>query len=318
MSLYPAFYVLVLFMAGILIGESLLIPDFVNFCVVTLLFIVTLILVFRRKVRAALVLSAGIAVCLGVLRVNLLSANFPANHISHLVDLDTPITLFGRIVREPDVRPDKTYLTIDADSMLINTRTVPTSGLALIRMGRLEYRFNYGDHIGARGYLSTPVGRRNFHGFDYRRYLGLKRIHSYMSLRTPETIWTVAESTERGFVKSLVIPLRKYIISVFDRHLHGSARHLVAGFLIGETRFIPTEIYDYFRDTGTLHLLAVSGSNVALVILTSILFFRLTGLPKRWIHLISIATVFSFCNLSFKQPSVVRASLMIGSVLLGR
>jgi len=318
MTRYPAFYVLVFFISGILIGQRILISDFVAFCLTGLLFVALTILLFRRHTTACLVVSAVVLIILGIFRHNLVSANFPTNHISYLTDLGRPMTLYGRLVREPDVRPDKTYLTVASDSVRVNDLIVPTSGRTLVRISRLDDRFNFGDRIGAHGYLSTPIGKRNFHGFDYRRYLGLKQIHSFMSIRKPEAVWTIRNASDPGFLPSVVIPLRNYILAVFERHLSGDARHLVAGFLIGETRFIPNEVYEQFRNTGTLHLLAVSGSNVALVILTVMLFLRIMSIPKRLSHLLCIGVVILFCNLSFNQPSVVRASIMIGIVLLGR
>jgi len=119
-------------------------------------------------------------------------------------------------------------------------------------------------------------------------------------------------------LSKVVIPLRGYILDLFRKQIRGSERYLIAGFLIGETRFIPRQIYERFKDTGTLHLLAVSGSNVALVTGTVMLLFRLAGLPRRLLFALSLVVIVIFCQLSFNQPSVIRASLMIGLVLVGK
>jgi ComEC/Rec2-related protein len=90
------------------------------------------------------------------------------------------------------------------------------------------------------------------------------------------------------------------------------------GFLIGETRNIPVDIYRMFRDTGTLHVLAVSGSNVALVIGFVVLLLRPLRLrrPLRTASLLVVIVLFA--GLSYGDPSVVRASVMATLVLLAR
>jgi len=97
---------------------------------------------------------------------------------------------------------------------------------------------------------------------------------------------------------------------------------LASGFLIGETRDIPTEIYAMFRDSGTLHLLAVSGANVALVIVFFVWAMRpfSLGPGKRSVILLIVIAVFT--GVSYGDPSVMRASIMaalvIGARMLGR
>ena len=49
-------------------------------------------------------------------------------------------------------------------------------------------------------------------------------------------------------------------------HLPATERALVAGFLLGDTRALPTEVEEEFRAAGLTHLLAVSGANVAFVL----------------------------------------------------
>jgi competence protein ComEC len=77
-----------------------------------------------------------------------------------------------------------------------------------------------------------------------------------------------------------------------------------------------------FRDSGTLHLLAVSGSNVALVILFFIWVMRPFWFGPLIRAVILLAIVAVFAGLSYGDPSVMRASIMatlvIGARLLHR
>ncbi|MEK7274933.1 MAG: ComEC/Rec2 family competence protein, partial [Candidatus Desantisbacteria bacterium] len=74
----------------------------------------------------------------------------------------------------------------------------------------------------------------------------------------------------------------------------------------------------WFADTGTLHILAVSGMNVALVVITFFFFFRLFGMNKGLAYLLNIPVVIIFCLVTGCVPSVLRASLMAIIFLISR
>ena len=63
------------------------------------------------------------------------------------------------------------------------------------------------------------------------------------------------------------------------------------GFLIGDVRFIPSDVYQRFKDTGTLHVLAASGSNVGYVTLTIFLVARLVSFAAAFAILLAIVGV---------------------------
>jgi len=318
MTKYPAFIACVLVMIGVIIGDTIHLPDFVSFSALVLLISTGVIFLCLKHSSLAKLTVCLVMVGLGLFRMNLLSANLPPNHISRFNDLIDDARIMGRIVREPDLRPEKTFLTIDCDSILVRGKQIPSSGLVLVQISRYDDRFSYADRISVDGRLLSPKGKRSFESFDYRRYLSLKNIHTVVYVKHCEKVRVTGSAGGDQLLSKLIIPLRNYILEVFGNHLRGSERNLVAGFLIGEIRFIPPDIYDRFRDTGTLHLLAVSGSNVALVIAPFMLLLKALCIPRRMTYFLSLIIIFVFCQLSFNQPSVVRASLMIGLVLLGK
>ena len=116
--------------------------------------------------------------------------------------------------------------------------------------------------------------------------------------------------------------LRNSITGSFKRNLTPTGAALASGFLIGQTRDIPVELYKNFKDSGTLHLLAVSGSNVILVITFFSFLFKPVLLSKNNRSILLIGIVLMFSLLSYGEPSVMRASLMailvIGAGLVER
>lgn len=90
----------------------------------------------------------------------------------------------------------------------------------------------------------------------------------------------------------------------------------LAGMLIGYRQEIPTDIEQDFRATGTLHVFAISGQNIAEVVVVAIILLQLAGLVRwRWAWLLA-PVVLVYCLLAGSPASAVRATVMALSVLL--
>ena len=85
-------------------------------------------------------------------------------------------------------------------------------------------------------------------------------------------------------------------------------RQLYGGFVLGDQSGQSVEVVDDFRAAGLTHLLVVSGSNVAyLLVLLTPLRGRLP-LGARW--LVTVGVIGSFALVTRFEPSVLRASAM--------
>jgi competence protein ComEC len=96
-----------------------------------------------------------------------------------------------------------------------------------------------------------------------------------------------------------------------------SGAALVAGFLIGDTSGVSERHLDLMRRSGLSHFVAVSGSNVALFLVG---WWVLTAPLLAWPRLRAVGGMVGlavFVVATRWEPSVLRASLMAGGVLLG-
>jgi competence protein ComEC len=251
---------------------------------------------------------------LGWFRADMSQEPFPANHIANLAGQGVRAKLFGKIVGEPDIREDRTYLVMEADSATIRGYTIPSFGRVRLGVRNGGSRFDHSDHAAAEGYLYVPDNPRNPGGFDYARYLRTKNIFAAMAVSRPHNVTIIRKGS--SFLSSVVKPARSYMISVAGENLSPVSSAILSGFILGERRDIPKEYETMFRDTGTLHLMAVSGSNVGMVIAVIAFPLTLLGLRrKRKVLLLLIAVAF-FAVLTRLEPSVIRASIMASIGLL--
>ncbi|HLG93898.1 MAG TPA: ComEC/Rec2 family competence protein, partial [candidate division Zixibacteria bacterium] len=104
--------------------------------------------------------------------------------------------------------------------------------------------------------------------------------------------------------------LRDFVEHELTEGLPPKAAGVIRGFVLGDTREIEPSAYELFRKTGTLHLLAVSGANVAWVALFPIFLLKLFHISLRWRYWAALGAVWLFVLLTDLQASVLRAALM--------
>jgi ComEC/Rec2-related protein len=90
----------------------------------------------------------------------------------------------------------------------------------------------------------------------------------------------------------------------------------LAGMLLGYRQQIPQDIEQDFRRTGTIHVFAVSGQNIAEMFVVALVLLQLVGLVRwRWAWTIA-PIVLLYCLLTGSPASAVRATAMALAVLL--
>jgi ComEC/Rec2-related protein len=237
-------------------------------------------------------------------------------HIGGFIEPSQRYHLIGEVADWPRLRPNRTELIVELDSLAVGYHFRPARGRVMLRLSSPTTSIQRGDRLEFFGYIYPVHERPDPAGFDYGRYLRLDRVFGTVYL--PTELHVRIERRSHIGLFAVVDNIRDAIRTSFQDNLSPIAAALASGFLIGETRDIPPEIYTLFRDTGTLHVLAVSGSNVALVVafvLAMLWVFR-PGRNRR--YLLLLLAIGLFALLSYEEPSVLRASLMAALVILAR
>lgn len=116
-------------------------------------------------------------------------------------------------------------------------------------------------------------------------------------------------------------PQTTHFVELINQLLPEPHASLLAGMLFGVRRTMPDSFYESLVTTGTLHVIALSGMNVSIVIR---LMFGIAGvfMGRVGAVIISLLGIISFVWLVGPSPTVVRASAMgsisIAAVFLGR
>lgn len=122
-------------------------------------------------------------------------------------------------------------------------------------------------------------------------------------LRVEAVVGTAAPSPHAAAANGFRRLLERGTASLPERH-----RSLLAGLTLGDDRAQPPEMTADFRASGLTHLLAVSGSNVVLMLaVAGPLLRRLRTWPR---FAVASGTVLAFAFVTRFEPSVVRAAAM--------
>ncbi len=227
------------------------------------------------------------------------AVNLDAGPLAEVARRGGSVTIEATIASEPSVRPDGS-----AWLLATVTRVERTPGRWRVVVGGLRDPPPVGSHVAAT-VTARPLGRD---GFD----ASLRRRH--VVVRVDPVRWDVVAppSGLLGWVEGI----RATVRTAARRGLHGDAAALAVGLVTGDTRGLSEDTADDMRATGLTHLVAVSGSNVALVL--AVVAVLSAALPPGWRRAAMVAAIVAFTILTRVEPSVLRAAVMAAMVVLAR
>jgi len=104
--------------------------------------------------------------------------------------------------------------------------------------------------------------------------------------------------------------LREGMIKKFETLSPGNEAGLYQGIILGETSGLSKEVQQWFKDTGTTHVMAVSGFNVSIMIAVISLAAQKLALSRRKRVIFSIGAILLLWGMVGSSASVIRAALM--------
>lgn len=233
-------------------------------------------------------------------------------------DGDQSLVVLGVLIEPPDVRDTYVNLRLRVEALRSSEegQYTPVRGLMLVRASAF-WDWRYGDRLRLLGRLQTPP---EFEDFSYREYLARQGVYSYMA---NARLWLV-DRDQGNPVLGLIYALKARALEMVYRLYPDPEASLLAGILLGVESGIPANVRQAFRDTGTAHVIAISGFNMAIIGgLFASLFLRLLGARRRFLAAgLSAAAIAFYALMVGAEPSVVRAAIMgsfsLFAVQLGR
>ena len=305
-KLRPALYFLMPYLLGIIVGRWVSIPLLWLWFSVLLCLIGSIVARQRRRYLCYGLLHLAVFAG-GMLRLETaLHSPIPTHFY------DQPISFSGTTTYQPERGETWEACYATGKLQLLSDPTQQVSAKFLIRFQQLV-TLRYGRHITLTGILRQPQSRRNPGGFDYRAYLARQDVVGIIDAKGLLRIDEQGGFLPLSWIEALRIRTERVIDHIYtpsgtvEPSLHAQ---LLKGILLGKRSDLPTETLDIFRNSGTFHVLAVSGLHVGLVAMFCYFGFGCFRLPQKVLCLLTILAVLIYASLIGFRPSVFRASLM--------
>ena len=185
----------------------------------------------------------------------------------------------------------------------------PASGMCQLSVQGHALWIHPGDQLRIFGKLARPSPTLNPGEFDFAAHARADRVMTRVRAATPDSVVRLAEGSHwspqylvdaaRGHAKQLV------------RTLVGPTRAgLAAAILLGAREGLPYEETEPYMETGTIHVLVVSGMNVAILAIGLLAMMQLGWLSRRVGLCVIIAIIIAYTLLAEAQPPVMRAAVL--------
>ncbi len=227
------------------------------------------------------------------------------SHIAYYNGIEQ-VVVEGVVTDEPDRRASHVNLHLDVDTLYL--RDGQSSPLSRTVEGRVLVNappyadVQYGDRIRAVGGLERPPV---YDTFSYRTYLAQRGIYSMMA----EAEVTVLDSHQACLFMDYILRLKAYALRVLPTLISEPQASLLTGILLGVESGIPERLDNAFSATGTSHIIAISGFNLALVagVFTNLAYrFGKRG----WRLPLALIGVWTYTLLVGASAAVLRSALM--------
>ncbi|GHA78112.1 ComEC/Rec2 family competence protein [Pontibacter akesuensis] len=245
---------------------------------------------------------------------------YQPNHLAHLSA--APAFYIGVVDDYVLQKPGYQSTVLEVTQVQVNGAWQKASGkvqLSVPHDSEAKYELKYGDVLLVKGAPQEVTPPLNPNQFDYRNYLANKGIHYRHYLQSFQ--YQKLGHEPNNLILSYSIQLRRNLDEVLRERIGEKREYMIASALIlGVKDELDNSIRQAYADTGTMHVLAVSGLHVGLIYtLLMVVLARMNSTARqRWLGAILVlAVLWLYAFITGLSPSVLRAVLMFSLVTIG-
>ncbi|PEI75073.1 DNA internalization-related competence protein ComEC/Rec2 [Bacillus wiedmannii] len=154
------------------------------------------------------------------------------------------------------------------------------------------------------GERKEPPIARNFHGFNYRDYLYKQNIHFILEA----TYISECQKTSLSLVQWILLLRQQAILGVTEMFPAQSGAFMNA-LVFGDRQQMTFEVEEQYQQFGLVHLLAISGSHIVLLMVIVYFILLRSGVTREVATVCLIFCIPLYMILAGASPSVIRASI---------
>ena len=219
------------------------------------------------------------------------------------------VSFSGKIIDEPSIGENNQKLTIETEFENSKTQILVSTAL--------EADYKYGDEINFSGKLAKPENFLTDQGkvFDYVNYLrkdGILYVMSYPKIN-------IVSRGNGNSLKSALFAAKEKFLEKMNAVISAPENLFMGGLILGEKASFSQAMRASFINTGTIHVVALSGYNVTIVAEWIMkLFSKVSFMPKNFGIGIGILSIILFIIMTGGSSTAIRAGIMAVLSLVAR
>ncbi|NRD21694.1 ComEC family competence protein [Winogradskyella litoriviva] len=237
-------------------------------------------------------------------------------HPQHYTNLETSKNYNSYILKieerlKPDAYNDKYIVAITS----MNNAKATGHLLINVKRDSLKEKLNLDDVFYTSAALTEIQKPLNPYQFDYSQYLELQQVYQQLYLK-PNHILQLsnAKTTLSGYADALRTRIN---LKLIEAGFKGDELSIINALLLGQRQTIDKTIYNNYVNSGTIHILAISGLHIGIILWILNFIFR-PLLYLKYGHflrpLILVTILWSFAIIAGLSPSVTRAVTMFSII----
>ncbi|MBC2844445.1 ComEC/Rec2 family competence protein [Winogradskyella flava] len=273
-------------------------------------------LILRQKINRSPYFALLAYLCMtsiGLNTYNIQNEKLQPDHYSNLTQNVTHNTLILKVKErlKPDAYNDKYIMSV----LSFNEKV--SSGKLLVNLKRdsLTESLDVDAILFTSSELENIQQPLNPHQFDYSKYLELQQVHHQLYIEKDKfRIVSNSKTSAYGYADQLRKTINERLISAGFKD---DVLSIMNALLLGQRQTIDTTIYNNYVNSGTIHILAVSGLHVGIILwMLNFLFRPLLHLKYgNYIRpIVLVAILWSFAVIAGLSPSVTRAVTMFSII----
>ena len=179
-----------------------------------------------------------------------------------------------------------------------------------------EKKLSYADEIILEGKLYRVPNFNISEKFNYREHLKRKGIYGILSIGKAGKVVVIAKKYANP-VKKLAYRTKEALKSKIYKYMPDLEARILKAIILGERQDIPKNLNNIFIQTGTAHILAISGLHIGIIAFIILVLLKVFRIPRKPRYIIAILILGVYVFITGARVSVIRSALMITIILLG-
>jgi competence protein ComEC len=201
-------------------------------------------------------------------------------------------------------------------SLRTKSGTRPVAGTVRLHVTGHLLHAEVGDRVQVTGWMSVPQRPANPGTADFGQWLRAQGIGAIVSTDHPEAVVVLEPGVQHPLARSRA-RLRDRLEGLLVAQLELPTVPLAISLLLGDRTSLSEDVRSAFVETGTMHVLAISGLHVGILAGMLLAGCRLIQLSVRGTTLIVLLGVGTYALLTDLRPPVIRASVLAVVVAAG-